>query len=440
MILVFIVACNNGEESQQNQNIGFDTSINNIDEPSGIDSIENDTDGSVPTSDPVVENESESLPEPASEPERVNLINFGYYWSAIYESAYGDAIDPVEITDIKNLDYRIRRADVNYIKEYSNHANTSWMLTLNDSIDARLLDEARKYNQKVVIDLARFFNPYINERITLDEMKSRIKTWWDNFMVKNNYAELVYFLVPHDEPFHLFGANENTIKRVNDFSDIIKEYTSAKSGISFHPKQASDTGFQVSPNYTYLGFYCYEADDLDEKCGTGGRTLPDTLNVLSNVKSLNSQTRLFAIGPGRTRIDEKFRLFKSRERELQVSEDLMIHRMNVMYQAARQNPRVEFLASFLWRGLVEKDIPRVGTRDLPGVRARSEEIGKAIISGLIAESQNVETCNPFEYYRRRPDVQRAKSTEGRHLTNTAFTRLHWDNFGHKEDWNKCRPY
>lgn len=351
-------------------------------------------------------------PEPQQEPDtpdptphvfRVapHIKYYGYFWSALFERP--------QVQVAPNV-FQRGETPINYMDEYQDHTNVSWMLSSQPYLKEQF-DLARFYNQKVVIDLSAqiFGDPQgkkggLHYHEDYEVIENRVRDFWHNFILKNNYQDMILFVTPMDEPYHNFGEKilfwerNEIVKKLNKslikIGKIIKRVMISngkpvKVGITFSPRNASDDNVKLENGedwdeaydvFDYLGFYCYGGwDKCHSKRGLAGNKVD--YSVKDIFFTLQKKTRFWR---------QKWYIIPLAFQNLSTgnhNEDSILKTFNISYALAKKESRVFAIFPFIWRSYREGEAPpgeegpklRLGARDLPRVRERVIEVGKELV-------------------------------------------------------------
>lgn len=348
-----------------------------------------------------------------------HLKFFGYYWSDLAEvpkRVSGHGAENVRGNfNISGTDHCGGDHEINYIDEFGDHTNLSWISLITwdrtDRSEDRLsngvnphlerilclMRRAISFNNKIVLAVTPIVVPDINTTKRYDytadeyrEVQRDLEYFWEHIIEANGLENHVEMIYPIDEPYKKYlrqntwrsftniftNHYEREIRRINEHLEeinrIVKRVTRKKVGVFFHPTSAQNGEVIIDRSYDWVGFSCYtnmseDAHELINRCGAKRNTFE---SLMSRMLSRMEDHQKFMIAA------EAWQRVEGHAPGLHPH--LIQQRLQRYYEIALAEPRVVALVPFLWRSYAAPSETGRGARDIEEIKPMLREIGEQI--------------------------------------------------------------
>ena len=258
----------------------------------------------------------------------------------------------------------------NYTAEISGHSNVTWIAGGTTCDHVTRLQEANSLGIGAVMVVNNiFFDKVLNLRPTYQQ------DWLDYVRDIKPHAQAVAAFYPMDEPFlNLFNRPPEEFKRdLETVNALIKKsFPDKPIAVIFAWQTVTSPHFPnlVIPNgYDWVGFDCYPQTLADfDNCE--GHSIPWYVNA---VKSKLSANQKMIMVPGGLHVGTDLNQALARQAEIAGLADKF-------FTLTQADPAFVGMFTFIYQSQHACNEDWTGTRDMPQVKAKYQQIGQSIVS------------------------------------------------------------
>lgn len=255
----------------------------------------------------------------------------------------------------------------NYTAEISNHSNVTWIASGTSAEHAAKLQEAEQLEMKAVMDVSRVFFNYPS--FTL---KDNFESEWINYANQiQPYINSVAAFYPLDEPF-LPSKNRPREDLKRDLEIIIstirQKFPDKLTGVIFSYLELQNTALVIPSGYDWIGFDCYPQElggNFNNCHGQPIQWYVDTIKA-----KLKPGQRMFLVPEG---------VFFGTDAALASAyQPTLVSRSDEFFRLAQSDPVFIGMFTFIYQSHYTGGENWFGTRDLPLVKTKYQQIGRSI--------------------------------------------------------------